>query len=275
MSATLSVGPLAVPWSLLLAFAALAAGWTVAGRIARRRGVDVEMPLYLLLAAGMLAARAAFVAAHADSYAATPWNAFDVRDGGWRPLAGLLGAIAAAALLVAWRRALVRPLAAGLAIAAVMWAAGSFALASLQPAGARLPDLTLVSLENQPVALRGYEGRPVVLNLWASWCPPCRREMPVLQQAQQANPGVQFVFVNQGEEAAKVRAFLAGNHLALGNVLLDRHGQAGVQLGHRALPATLFFDARGRLVDTRVGELSAASLAERLDLLDPDTPPKP
>lgn len=275
MNATLTLGPLALPWSLLLAFAALGAGWATAGRIARPRSTRVELPLYLLLAAGLLAARIAFVAAHADTYAAAPWSALDVRDGGWRPLAGLLGAVAAAALLVAWRRALVRPLAAGLGIAAVVWGAGSFALASLQPAGARLPDLTLASLANEPVALRGYEGHPVVLNLWASWCPPCRREMPVLQQAQQAHPGVQFVFVNQGEQAAKVGIFLAANRLALRNVLLDPHGQAGVQLGHRALPATLFFDARGRLVDTRVGELSAASLAERLELLAPASPPKP
>lgn len=99
-------------------------------------------------------------------------------------------------------------------------------------------------------------------------CPPCRREMPVLQQAQAQRGDVHFVFLNQGETPSRVQAFLATQPQALRNVLLDTEGRLGVQRGHRALPTTLFFDAQGRLVDTRVGELSAASLAERLSRLD-------
>ena len=62
--------------------------------------------------------------------------------------------------------------------------------------------------------------------------------------------------------------------LQLRNVLLDAKGDAGTALGHRALPTTLFFDAEGRLVDTRLGELSEASLAERLANLPPSGPKK-
>jgi len=71
-----------------------------------------------------------------------------------------------------------------------------------------------------------------------------------------------------------VQAFLAGNSLALRNVLLDAKGQTGLALGQRALPATLFFDARGSLVATRMGELSTATLAEHLDALRL-APPQP
>ena len=70
------------------------------------------------------------------------------------------------------------------------------------------------------VRLASFEGRQTVVNLWATWCPPCQREMPVLQKAQAARPDVHFVFVNQGESAQQVAAYLARSGLQLRNVLL-------------------------------------------------------
>src|SRR5699024_3535079 len=57
-----------------------------------------------------------------------------------------------------------------------------------QPSGPPLPDLDLAALDERPVSLVSYMGQPVVLNLWATWCPPCRREMPVFEQAQAEFP---------------------------------------------------------------------------------------
>ena len=91
--------------------------------------------------------------------------------------------------------------------------------------------------------------------------------MPILQQAQASRPDVQFVFLNQGEEPHKVASFVARHGLAAPSVLLDRSTEAGKMLGGRALPMTLFFDRHGRLVDTRVGELSHATLAQRMEML--------
>jgi hypothetical protein len=88
--------------------------------------------------------------------------------------------------------------------------------------------------------------------------------MPAMQRAQAANPGVHFVFVNQGEEAPAVAQYLDQHGLILRNVLLDPHSNVGVALGQGALPTTLFFDAEGRLVSTRLGELSSATLNQRL-----------
>ena len=93
----------------------------------------------------------------------------------------------------------------------------------------------------------------------------------MLDAAQRSRPDVNFVFLNQGESAQQVAAYLRKSGLALQNVLLDGRSEAGVALGHRALPTTLFFDARGRLVDIRQGELSEASLAERLGTLSATT----
>lgn len=78
-----------------------------------------------------------------------------------------------------------------------------------------------------------------------------------------------FVFINQGESAQRVSGWLASRNLPLRNVLLDSRGQALETFNQRGLPTTLFFDAKGRLKSTRTGELSAATLAEKLESIAP------
>jgi len=120
-------------------------------------------------------------------------------------------------------------------------------------------------MDGAPATMPAFHGKPTVINLWASWCPPCRREMPAFAAAQAANPDVNFVFLNQAEAAQDVAQFLDKHAPALRNVLIDPAGEASRKFSNRGLPATLFLDAEGRLVDLRVGELSTASLAQRLE----------
>jgi len=122
----------------------------------------------------------------------------------------------------------------------------------------------LLTLDERPVSLGSYAGRPVVLNLWASWCPPCRREMPVFEQAQKQFPDVAFVLVNQGESAQQAQAFLQSEGLDLTDVLLDPSSQAMQAMGSRGLPTTLFFDAQGRQVDSHLGEITMPSLKDKV-----------
>jgi hypothetical protein len=89
--------------------------------------------------------------------------------------------------------------------------------------------------------------------------------MPMLQIAQSEDPGTNFVFLNQGESADRVNQFLARHGLTLRNVLLDAKGEVGAKFGQNAFPTTLFFDAQGKLVSSRIGELSRATLLQRLD----------
>ena len=77
-----------------------------------------------------------------------------------------------------------------------------------------------------------------------------------------------FVFLNQGETADKVGTWLRARNLHMRNMLIDETRAAGAAFKQSALPMTLFFDAQGRLVSTRIGELSAATLAERLAAAD-------
>ena len=123
-----------------------------------------------------------------------------------------------------------------------------------------LPIAALSTLDEQPVNLNAYTGRPVVLNLWASWCHPCRRELPIFEQAQARYPAIDFVMINQGESAQKVRTFLESQHLKLKNVLLDPASRTMRIEGSQGIPITLLFNEKGHLVDTHQGELTMTDL---------------
>ena len=263
---SVNIGPLALPVSALLL---LAAGLVAAGvghLAGRRHQTGIVNTLSDMLLAGVLVARLGFVAFWFDTYRSAPWSMLDIRDGGFMVWPGV-----AAALLVAlwrgWRQPTLRkPLLLGLAAGALVW--GALFGAQRMREQSALPTLSLTTLAGDPVKLAALaDGKPVVVNLWASWCPPCRREMPVLAAAQQRETGVNFVFVNQGEDGATAQHFLTEGRLGLANVLLDPAAALGREVGSGALPTTLFYDASGQLVDTHLGELSAASLASKLSPL--------
>ena len=123
-----------------------------------------------------------------------------------------------------------------------------------------LPDLTLKRLGAGEVSLHQFLGRPLVINLWASWCPPCRAEMPLLAEAQSRYKEVTFLFVNQGEDEATIHKFLSETGLPLGWVLLDPDSKLSRILKAGGLPTTYFFNAKGELVATHPGQLFEAAL---------------
>lgn len=266
MSNVLQIGPVVLPLSLLFMFAALAAA-TYAGKWAgRKSGVETEPVLWQALIVGLVVARLAFVVQFSTSYLASPFSVLDIRDGGWRPLAGFGAAWLFALARQFARPALRKPLLLAMLAGTAIWGGGLLAL-SVPRGEQSVPSLALVNLQGATVDLAEFKGKPMVVNLWATWCPPCVREMPVLHQAQANNPAVNFVFINQGESAQRVGGWLDARKLSLRNVLLDGKGQALDALNQRGLPTTLFFDAKGRLVSARTGELSEATLAEQLRLL--------
>lgn len=267
---SIQIGPVALPTAPLWLFGSVAlASWLAERRLRhdppqRDRAGRAVFHAALL---GLLAARLAFVALNASAYAAAPLSVLDVRDGGWSAPAGLLaGAVWLVA--VAWRHpGLRQALGLGGGCGLVLWLAGSLWLAQAGPD--RLPAVDLVALDDgRPARLtEAAAGRPVVVNLWASWCGPCRIEMPVLAAAQQREAGVGFLFVNQGETATTVQTFLRQQGLPLREVWLDPASTLGRAVAANGLPVTLFFDAQGRPVDAHFGILNAAALQARLEAL--------
>jgi len=111
-------------------------------------------------------------------------------------------------------------------------------------------------------------GTPVVANVWASWCEPCKTEAPGLVQAAAANPGVQFIGVDVQDSRAGAESFL-GTYGVTYPSLFDPPGAIMTELNMLGPPATFFFDAQGREVDHVLGLLSPDALASGLAQIQP------
>ena len=261
----ISLGPLAIQASHLLLLASILVAGIVGYLVGRRQQIGIGNVLMDMLLAAMLLARIVFVAIWFDQYRAAPWSVFDIRDGGFTPWAGVVAAIGVAVWRGSKRPELRAPLSMGLVAGALTWAmSGAPGMLGVSSQSA-LPTLELKTLAGKISTLASIsQGKPMVVNLWATWCPPCRREMPVLAEAQQRGTEVIFVFVNQGEDEAKILRYLNASQLKLDNVLVDSSSALGRAIGSTALPISLFYDASGHLVDTHVGALSTATLAAKL-----------
>jgi thiol-disulfide isomerase/thioredoxin len=266
---SLSIGPFALSVErllLLLAFlVALFAGWVSS----RRGGKRPDGALCTTLLLAVAGARLGFVLRYPAAYLSQPVQIMDIRDGGFWWVGGLVAGLACVLFFMQRQPAVRRPLAIGLVTGALFWSATALPLQRLQQTSATLPSLSFDTLSGEAVNLRQFRGQPMVINLWASWCPPCVREMPLLAEAQRSTPGVHFLFANLGEEAQSVARFVRPLHIAPESVLLDQRNQLGAHYGTRALPTTLFIDGAGRLRETHLGELSAATLQAKLAPIRP------
>ncbi len=127
------------------------------------------------------------------------------------------------------------------------------------------PDFELLALSGETVRLSDYLGRPVILNFWATWCAPCRLEMPELQRAQAefGDEGPLVLTINQEESAERVGEFLDEVGLTL-PALLDSDAGVGKTYGAFFLPTTVIVDQDGRVAAIHRGMISRDQLNDYL-----------
>ena len=269
LNQSVAIGPLGLSIGQLLLVLAFIMALLAGALIGRRGRIPVADTLFTLLLVALVGARLLFLARYWDGYDSA-LAMLDIRDGGFDPLGGMVAGLGYV-LWRLWKAPRQRlPLAGALLAGAFTWGVTAGPLLLLESQARPMPDTPLVTLEGQAIdlpTLAAREGKPMVVNLWATWCPPCRREMPVFERVQQEEQDITFVFVNQGEDVALVNRFLDHESLSLKNVLLDAPTALGDATGAMAMPTTLYYDAEGRLVDTHFGELSRATLTRGLERL--------
>lgn len=144
------------------------------------------------------------------------------------------------------------------------------ALQSVLVTGQEAPDFTGPTTAGDMLTLRTYRGRPVVLNFWATWCAPCRQELPVLQAVYEAHreKGLIVLTINQDDDGQQevVRAYLTSQGFTF-PALRDPQGDVATRYQVVVLPSTMFIDATGTLTATHIGPLTRSQIEKYLAVL--------
>lgn len=261
-----NIGPFAFQMAHILvlacAFVAIAVGWLVG----RKREIGISNVMFDMALVAVPTGRAVFVATWFSVYRDSPWSVFDIRDGGLEMWTALIAALLMAVWRIRQRPALLKPLFVGLLAGISAWTIFYVTGWSGTPLPQTLPAISLVEMDGRTKPLlTPADGRAMVVNMWATWCPPCQREMPALARAQSKHTNVSFVFVNQGESLDVVRRYLHMLPFHLDHVLVDEGNLLGKAMDSTALPMTLIYGANGMLVYSHQGLISEAVLAMQLE----------
>lgn len=271
-SEALHLGPFMLPWILIIILIALLtvsiAGSAVARKLQWNEAVTQVFrdSLWIGFWVGLIGARIVFVLLHWDAYSVSPIDILKIQDKGFH----FIGGAAAGSVWFFWKNKGLSGKSKALFILLFALLLGTgMAIQTALKQETHFPDLSFRSLTqgddaSEKTVLKQFIGQPTVVNMWASWCPPCHREMPVLQQAHNKHPEIHFIMLNQGEDETAVRDYLSRYRLNFKHVLLDPHGEMPQKMNMFGLPSTLFFNAQGQLVERHMGELTPAMLQQYL-----------
>ncbi|HSK94380.1 MAG TPA: TlpA disulfide reductase family protein [Candidatus Angelobacter sp.] len=138
-------------------------------------------------------------------------------------------------------------------------------LGSATSIGAPAPDFTLTDLDGAPIQLSALEGRPVVVNFWASWCGPCVEEFPLLREAaaRHAADGLVVIGIVYQDRSEAAREFMTRNG-GTWQAAMDPGGRVAASYGILGPPETFFIGRDGTIAARQFGQFSAASLEAHL-----------
>jgi thiol-disulfide isomerase/thioredoxin len=211
------------------------------------------------LVAFVVSARTGYIINNFSTFCTEPLRMLNVWDGGLLWPIGML-AVAVVSLvylrgvrLIAWS---VLPIVIG----AVVSATSLVLLATNN--SAELPASPFRLSDGRAIVPAELRGAPLVINFWATWCPPCRRELPMMADYAHDPNRVAFLFANQGESDAIVQKFLSSQGIWLDTIIMDSSSELSRNYSVLGLPTTIFIDAAGRVNSIHVGEISKEALVE-------------
>lgn len=234
---------------------------------------------------GLLGARLGFVALNWSAYRAAPWTALYVWQPGYLYFSGVL----AGAAYALWQVTIISPelrrsfltvlassyLAAGLIFTTAILSTEFLKQPGVPGTGDRAPNFKLQNLAAQTVQLSDLAGRAVILNFWATWCPPCRREMPLLDEIQNAygDQGLSVIGLDINESSERVKSYVNSVDISYpiwvdappGTPGFDSTHEIFSRFGGVGLPSTLFIDRNRVIRRIYVGELSRGFLQNQAE----------
>lgn len=136
--------------------------------------------------------------------------------------------------------------------------------------GSPVPDFELSDITRKKYKIQDLNGKPVVINFWATWCPPCKSELPLFQDLKAIHSDdLEILAVNIQESKVTVASFIDKNKYNF-PVLLDENGMVTDEFGVFAYPATFFIDKEGIIRSHYVGQLNKELLQKNLETIGID-----
>ena len=135
------------------------------------------------------------------------------------------------------------------------------------PAEHPAPDFTMLDMEGNEVSLASFFGKPIVLNFWASWCGPCKMEMPEIQKFyEQYGDQIHFLLVSVDDSVETAKAFIEKEEYTF-PVYFDTASMGAYSYGASSIPLTYFIDAEGNLQAYYMGAMRESILQQGIDLI--------
>ena len=133
------------------------------------------------------------------------------------------------------------------------------------------PNVTILDASGKEVQLQSLVGKPIILNFWASWCPPCKQEMPDFEAAyKKYGTDIQFMMVNMTdggrETIATAEKYIASQGYSF-PVYFDTKQEAAIEYGVSAIPTTYFINAQGHIIAYAAGAITAQHLEQGISMI--------
>lgn len=136
--------------------------------------------------------------------------------------------------------------------------------------GSIAPDFILIDLDGNEHRLSDYRGQAVFLNFWGTFCKPCEKEMPYIENQYHVfkDQGVQTIAVNVGESKFSVSNFVERHNLTF-PIVIDNEGEVQTAFGVNPLPITFLIDEKGKIVNSHTGQLTEEMVQQFMEQIKP------